>query len=1063
MMSIIEEKVAAFKRAYFGNELIKGLIRFLGITLMVVLFAIALESVGRFTPAIRFWIFWAIVATSVFLLGRYLIWPLGRWLGWWRPLTDRRIAEMIARKYPGADDPLLAALQFREAGQRGLYRAALDQAIARLQPLRFGQAINWRATYRLWPILVAPTAVFLVLLAGPATRTWLDGGERIVAYDQAFLPPAPFRFVLQNDSLQVARGENFKVKLQIEGEQFPAAVDLKSEGQSYRMIHKGDGRFTANLPGVKRDRQFRFQAGPYGSEAYQLRVFERPSFDGLQLEVLPPSYTGLRPKVLPFKPQIQVPEGSRIRWEVGTHANSFAFMKTGGQKVPFERGKLDSNIFKPLTYRLGLENEYQRIWLAPQGQVSVQKDQAPEVKARLELDSSGQDNLLLQSLSYQDDYGISAVQRVVRGRDSTKRLSLGLSDRGKWTSMTSLEELLEGLKGEVEVYFMVYDNDGINGPKMSRSKGFFINQLSEAEREARREQAFTNARKSTRALKQERQEMDQAAEKLREELMMDDQLGWKEQQKLKDLLRQMENTQKAKKELRAQVEKATKRENDSADAYEKRLQELTEQEKKMEELKEEIKKLSEQLDKDKLEKKLQELQKENKQRLRQEERLEKVMEDLKRQRDILKTAQKLRELGEKQEALSQKSSEQERSSQQEQMEKVRQAFEKMQELQKKDDSFSQAMEESGANEKSEQAEEQLKEGMEKLQKGKPQEANPAQEKAGENLQELSDDMQSALSKMQQSGLETNMKSLRRILANLEVYSEGVEGAGKEIRNLEKGDPRYRALLKEQERLAQGARVIEDSLTMLAERAPQVEEKVFKELQKMKGNLKEAQAALQETQRNKAANEHRFSMMAANELALLLDESMQQMMSMMAMQKPGKQNCQKSGGQKPKPGMGQKLDQMGKKIQRLQQGQKKGGKKGKSGLGGKELVRILSEQEKLRKTLQEMAEKAKGKGRKGDLQKAAEEMEEVEKDLAQGRKSNYRERLQEIKTRLLESEKAELKRKKKEQREAEKAVDMVQAEAPAWFKGLREEKAGEELIRSVPLDLSRFYKERIYTP
>ena len=281
--------------------------------------------------------------------------------------------------------------------------------------------------------------------------------------------------------------------------------------------------------------------------------------------------------------------------------------------------------------------------------------------------------------------------------------------------------------------------------------------------------------------------------------------------------------------------------------------------------------------------------------------------------------------------------------------------------------------------------------------------------------------------------------------------------------MEKGDPRYRALLKEQERLAQGAGVIEDSLTILAERAPQVEEKVFKELQKMKGNLKDAQAALQETQRNKAANEHRFSMMAANELALLLDESMQQMMSMMAMQKPGKQNCQKSGGQKPKPGMGQKLDQMGKKIQRLQQGQKKGGKKGKSGLGGKELVRILSEQEKLRKTLKEMAEKAKGKGRKGDLQKAAEEMEEVEKDLAQGRKSNYRERLQEIKTRLLESEKAELKRKKKEQREAEKAVDMVQAEAPAWFKGLREEETGEELIRSVPLDLSRFYKERVYTP
>jgi rRNA maturation endonuclease Nob1 len=154
--------------------------------------------------------------------------------------------------------------------------------------------------------------------------------------------------------------------------------------------------------------------------------------------------------------------------------------------------------------------------------------------------------------------------------------------------------------------------------------------------------------------------------------------------------------------------------------------------------------------------------------------------------------------------------------------------------------------------------------------------------------------------------------------------------------------------------------------------------------------------------------------------------------------------------------------MGKKIQGMQQGQKKGGKKGNRGLGGKELVKILSEQEKLRKSLQEMAEKAKGQGRKGDLQKAAEEMEEVEKDLAQGRESNYRERLQEIKTRLLESEKAELKRKKKEQRQAEEAQNLSQVDAPAWFQGAQKEETGQEAIRSIPLDLTRFYKERSNT-
>ena len=1061
-MSVIEEKIAAFKRAYFGNELVKGLIRFVGITFMVALLAIALESLGRFTSEVRFWIFWTILGTAGILMGRYLIWPLGRWLGWWSPLNHRRIAEIIARKFPGADDPLLSALEFGGSNQSGLHKAALDQAIARLQPLRFRQAINWRATYRLWPILVVPVGVFLILLAGPATRHLLDGGERIVAYDQAFLPPAPFRFVLENDSLRVARGDDFKLRLRLEGQELPASVVVRSTGQTYRMIQEGDGFYKVLLPSVKEDRSFRFQAGPYRSSRYDLSVFDRPGFDGLQLEVVPPPYTGLRPKVLPFKPQILVPEGSKVRWKVATHPNSYAFMNVGEQKVSFKQGSLDSSIMRPLNYRLGIENDYQQMWISPKGKIAVRKDKAPQVQARLAVDSSREELLLLQSLDYQDDYGISAVKRIVQGRDSVKRLSLAVSDQGRWTTMTPLNEVLKGLQGEVEVYFAVYDNDGINGPKMTRTKGFFIKQPSEAEREARREQAFRNAQQSAQSLRQKRQEMDKAAEELREDLMMDDQLGWKEQQKLKDLLREMKEALKATEKMKDQVKKATKKKDDSADAYEKRLEELTEEEKEMEKLKEEIEKLSESLNKEKLEKKLQELQKENKQRLRQEERMEKVLEDLKRQRDILKTAKQLQELGEKQEALSKEKKSGERQQQKEQMDKARKALEKMQELQKESDSFSEAMEESKASEKGRQAEEQMKEGLEKLQKGKSQEANPEQKEAGEKLQELSKDMQSALSKMQQNGLEVNMKSLRRILGNLEVFSEGVESAGKEIRELEKGDPRYRALLKEQERLAQGAKVIEDSLTLLAERAPQVEEKVFEELEKMQGNLKQAQAALQETERNKAANEHRFSMMAANELALLLDESMQQMMSMMAMQKPGKQNCQKPGGKKPKPGMGQKLDQMGKKIQRMQQGQKEGGKKGNRGLGGKELVKILSEQEQLRKSLQEMAEKAKGKGRKGDLQKAAEEMEEVEEDLAQGRESNYRERLQEIKTRLLESEKAELKRKKKEQRQAEEAQNLSQVDAPAWFQGAQKVEKGQEAIRSTPLDLTRFYKERSIT-
>lgn len=1063
-MNAIEKKIVTFKRAYFTNELLKGLIRFLGITLLLSLLAIVLEGLGRFTSGVRFWLFWLIVSSAVVLLGRYIIWPLGRWMAWWKPLTHRRIAAMVAHTYPGADDPLLAGLNFGKGTATGLQRAALDQAIRRLQPLRFRRAVDWRSTRRLWPLVVVPVAILLILLAVPTARGLLEGGERIVAYQKEFLPPAPFTFVLTNDSLRVARGDDYRVNLRLEGSQIPASVQLKVGEDTYRMVQKSPYRYTALLPNVRDNRRFQFLAGPYQSKAYQLDVFERPSFQRLRMEVVPPAYTGLRPNVIPFKPNITVPEGSSVRWKVDPNGASRAFMEVNSQKRFFREGVLDTSLVKKMAYRLGIENQYQQLWMAPPGVVSIQVDQRPQAEARMEVDSNLRGNLFLQKLRYSDDYGISKVIRVVQGQEKQYRMNIAVKGDGVWTAMEPLDSLLRDLQGVVEVFFEVYDNDAVNGAKMSRTESFRIRQLSKAEREQLREVAFQNAQQTAKSLQEMRRELQEFTESLREQLMMDNKLQWREQQKLETLLKKLSETQRKGEKLKREVQKAMQNQSqrDSADAYEKRIKELTEEQKELEKLKEEIQKLSEELNREALEQKLQQLQRENKQRLQQEQRLEELMEDLKMQRDILKTAKDLQELAKRQKELSQKEETGEQAKQEDIKKVAKQLQEKMEELKNKNKALSKSLEKASSQQKGQEAQQEMEKALQKMQQGAPQQANPNQKKAGEKMEEMSQDMQKALAQMQQNSLQVNMESLRRILANLEVFSHGVEAVGNQIRALEEGDPRYRKLLQEQERLAQGAKVIEDSLRLLAHKAPEVKEKVFKELEMMQENLAQAQKALQETQRNKAATEHQFSMMAANELALLLDESMKQMMSMMAMKKPGKQNCQKPGGRKPKPGMGQKLMQMGKKIQRLQQGQKPGDKKGKRGLGGKELVKILSEQEQLRRALEEMAKKAGSQGSKGNLQKAAEEMKEIEKDLAQGREGDYRERFQRIQTRLLESKKAELQRKRKKQRQAETAEMIIQSDVPAWVKDKPEKEAGFENLRGLPLEMTRFYRERSQT-
>jgi hypothetical protein len=296
------------------------------------------------------------------------------------------------------------------------------------------------------------------------------------------------------------------------------------------------------------------------------------------------------------------------------------------------------------------------------------------------------------------------------------------------------------------------------------------------------------------------------------------------------------------------------------------------------------------------------------------------------------------------------------------------------------------------------------------------------------------------------------------LENLETYSHAIEKSGEIINGLDQGDPRYRSMLKEQNRLTEGSAIIRDSLTLLAEKAPQVKETVFAELDKMEQNLSKAKERLQEQATSEAAAKHQFSMMAANELALMLEQSLSQMQQMMAQQKPGKQNCQKPGGSKPKPGAaGKKMSELGEKIEKLKKGNKEGKGKGK-GLNGKEMVQIMAEQEALRQELEKMSEKEGSKGNKGNLQKAIEELDKIEDDIINEKlEDNFIERYQRVETRLLENEQADEERKQKEEREAKTGNSLEQIEQQVLAKYLREKGITKEQLIQDDLKLAEFYR------
>jgi hypothetical protein len=115
------------------------------------------------------------------------------------------------------------------------------------------------------------------------------------------------------------------------------------------------------------------------------------------------------------------------------------------------------------------------------------------------------------------------------------------------------------------------------------------------------------------------------------------------------------------------------------------------------------------------------------------------------------------------------------------------------------------------------------------------------------------------------------------------------------------DPRWIEHGRTQRKLRDDAKVIEDSLLALSKRVPQLESIVNREMNAVNDNMDEATRMLGEARANErmkptAADKQQHAMTSLNNLALLLDEALQQMMQQKNQQsKPGNGSCKKPGG------------------------------------------------------------------------------------------------------------------------------------------------------------------------
>jgi hypothetical protein len=333
----------------------------------------------------------------------------------------------------------------------------------------------------------------------------------------------------------------------------------------------------------------------------------------------------------------------------------------------------------------------------------------------------------------------------------------------------------------------------------------------------------------------------------------------------------------------------------------------------------------------------------------------------------------------------------------------------------------------------------------------------------------------------------------------------------QLSKLRSDNPQYLKITQTQKKLQDDSKIIEDSLLALSKRNPKISADVNREISAINMNMGKAVSELAERMQSNAQMRMQYSMTSINNLALLLNENLEQAQKQAKEGKPGSGSCKKPGkGQKPssssKPGQGkpsmanmkQMQQQLNKQLEELkkaleQQGNKPGGQKpgnkpgekpggqkpgGQGGMGqqggkngmmpgmqgqgmSEQLAKMAAEQEALRRQMQQMMDKIKKEGGSNPGGNIAEMMEQTEKDIVNRQiTQETMKRQQDIITKLLESEKAEREREQDEKRKSNEAKNEILSNPTQFleYKRLREKEL--ELLNTVSPSLTPYYKQKV---
>lgn len=1095
-------QIDAFIRKYYKNQMLRGAFLFVLIFALSYLIVIGLEFIGRFSSSVRLALLLCFLFINSYVFAKYIVIPLSKLFSFGKRIDRFQAAQIIGEFFPDVNDRLLNTLQLNDAASQNLgnielAKASVSQNARRLTLFSFTSAVDYKENKKFIKY-IAPLFIVMLGLGLFVPSLFQEGTKRLVNYNELYPEIAPFQFLLGNEDFTVEEGEDFTVEVVLKAEQqgnIPNRLFIESTEGKFLMTQVAKNTFSFSFLKVNRPVKFNFLGNGFFSASYNVKVAGRTSLGNLTATISYPKYLDQATQVIENSGDLTIPEGAVVEWSgISKNARLLSFVFRDSVYTFSKNGfKLKRRFTDGTNMEIHMDNKFIPKTDTLFHRIQVIKDQYPSISVSESLDSV-RAGIRFFSGNVNDDHGIKSVlfHYEVKKGDITKLqkdISVpGIFGNNAPVSMSfDLSRLPLELEDEVIYYFTVFDNDGVNGSKATRSSTFRYKVPTAKELSEKRTEEKESSMKELNEMLNETNEFNERIDRLKKEVLNAKNTGWKEKQQIQQLKEQRSSLEKRMEQLKDKMKNSFDEKNSLSPAEERLLekQNLLEElmnelmDKELEDLLNQLEDLMNSQEKEGLQDTFEEMEMSAED---MEKQMDRTMEMLKKM-DVEERLEDIKkglvELSLEQDALKEKlegggDKEDIKKEQDKLKEEFNQLEKELQKAVEKNDELKRPMDLDELKEDRNNVNKEMDKAKENLDKNKDRKAGESQKSASDKMKEMAEKIDDMAAKSQQKQKGEDVESLKRLLKSLVGLSFSQEDIMSKFTTVSVGSPSWDGWGRVQRTVIDNTQPVKDSLISLADRIPKISKFVNTELSTISLNFNNIPDDIDERRKLELGVKQQFVMTAFNNLALMLNEALEQMQEDMQNMMSGSGSCDNPGGK----GKGSEGDMDGfkemlkKQLKEMEKGDNPGGDKpgdkpgNKAGgllpMNSKQAAQMAAQQSEIRRKLEELKKELNndGKGEGNQMNNLLKELEEQERSLVNKEwNQELINRQKDIITKLLESEKAMEERGFEEERESKSAKDENLSNQIEFMEYKKRKEKQIELLRTLDPTFNKYYREK----